>query len=461
MNYPLKSITAGTVFIFFLFTHIWSQSNDENYIFYHLIKADQFLEEMHYDSAQFHYSLIIERGIDEVRPELFGSVTNKYVTTLYRQEDYFNAQNMSYRNLNRCIDLWGKEHPETALCYLNLGILCFLSSHTGIAHEYYVRALDIYDKIYGPENENSATVYEWMGIYHNGFSDSVSARKYLWEALKLRVQLDQVDDFHSAELFRYMGLFYKRYGIFDSAFYCFNKAKTMFDKRFSEFNFQSVKCLNNISDIYEWLGQYDTVKALHNKNLYLLDNLEAKNRYTRMMTYYNLAEFYRKIGDINNALTYIQKVLKLYFPEIDENNLLDNPDDISQNPYTIPKISLLFKASCLKDFYKEDTINRSDYLISAARCYALAHEIIRTMYSRITNIEELIFVEHMHSTLYIAMAENAFLVNRITGDQKYLSDALTYLSINRSANMAFNDEAIQNKFQELIPDSYIQIKNKI
>ena len=105
--------------------------------------ADIFLDELHYDSAEYYYSGVIEYFRAEKNWKIYCAAANNYIKTLWRNEKYDFARKNAYQNLDYCIEHLGKDHPETARTYLNLGILSFLTGHSGITHEYCVKALDI------------------------------------------------------------------------------------------------------------------------------------------------------------------------------------------------------------------------------------------------------------------------------------------------------------------------------
>ncbi|NOY50983.1 MAG: CHAT domain-containing protein [Chlorobi bacterium] len=389
---------------------------------------------------------------------LYCSITNNYIEALWQQEKYDTARKVAYRNLDDCVKYLGSDDPVTGKAYLNLAILSFLTGYSGITDAYFFKSLDVFTNLLGKESPETANVLEWLGIYHNSISDTSLAREYLWEALKIRAQIGQAEDYRSGNLYRYMGLFYKRFGKLDSALYCFNKAKQLFDTKFSTYNFKSVKCLNNISDIYEIHGLFDTALAIHKQSLELIKAGKIKNRYSLMMTYFNISELYRNFGDPENALKYMQKVLKLYYPGLKEDCITCNPSSAGKYPYAIIKTVLAYKARYLKAIYDRDRISNSGYLISSAQCYELVNKITEALRDRITNVEELVFFEHVNNNMYMEMADNALLVYEITHDTAYLSTALNYLSINRNTNKVLADEVLAKEYLANVPDNFMKTK---
>ncbi|MCD4697155.1 MAG: CHAT domain-containing protein [Bacteroidales bacterium] len=440
-------------------TYLLCQDNISGEINSELYIADKYFNSLAYDSAEIYYFSAL-RNIETIgKWEVYCSASNKYIKTLWRQEKYKEAEASARKNLEVCLNHLEPNNPETGHTFLNLGILSFLTGHSGITDAYFYKSLDIFNRNYGEINLESAKVYEWLGIYHNGYSDSTSARKYLWEALRIHEQLNTTSQYLCADLYRYIGLFYKRYSEFDSALYYYRKAKNIFNKKYTEFNYKSIKCRNNIADVHEWFGRFDTALAIHKHSLELIEKSKAKNRYTLMMTYFNISEVYRNSGDFDNALKYMQKVLKLYYPEINDDSVLNNPENVEDFVCSVTKAALGYKASYLKEIYKKDPVINVDYLLYWFQCCELWNRLTEKMRRGITNIEELIFFEHGHNNTYIELAETAFLVYENTCDTVYLSKALSYLSINRNTNQIFSDKLLEKNFLDNVPVNYIKSKN--
>ena len=456
----------ATVYVFclvFLCTtlrgNLPSEPTDQSEV--HLKTAETYFRGLQYDSAGFHFKKALESLSIENNWELYCSTTNFYIETLWQQEKYSEARKTAYQNLEYCYKYLGANNRETANTYVNLGVLGFITGYTGISHEYFIKALDIFNENFGKKNLHSAKVYEWLGICHNSFSDTANAKKYLWKALKIQKQLHTTNTYQCADLYRYIGLFYKRFSVFDSALFYYQKAKSIFDAKYTESNYKSIKCRNNIADVYEWFGEFDTALAIHNHSLELIGKSKVKNRYALMMTYFNISELYSNFGDFQNALIYMQKVLKLYFPDIEEDSIFSNPKNVESLPPSSVKVALAYKARYLYETYNQDRGNNYRYLISSAECYGLLDKTIQSERSNITNIDELIFFEHLNNNLYRLMADNALLVYETTGDTSFISKALTYLSTNRNTNQIISDTHYKKEYLSNVPESYTRTKTRL
>ena len=420
--------------------------------------ANGFFEGLNYDSAEYYYAKVLSGFKKEKEWNGYCSITNKYIRTLWRNEKYLLAKEYAYRNLEDCVTYLGEDNPESGRACLNVGIVNFLTGNGSITHEYYTKALSIFNKNFGELNDESAEVYEWLGVYHCGIIEDIPAKRYLVRALRIREQLNQTEDYSSGDLYRYFGLYYKRFVRLDIALAYFNKAKKLFDEKYSKYNYKSIKCRNNINDINEETLSLDTVLSYHLQTLDLIRQGNVKNRYSLMMTYFNIAELYNANGYFKDALLYMQKVLKLYYPNIDENSIYSNPANVA-NANKIIKYALHFKSEIMLELYNRDTINNFECLINSVRCYELTIRAIEVMRASIINIEDLVSYEHKNNFIYQDAADNAFKAYEATNDKSFLSTALTYLSGNRNRNHILFDEQLEKGFLSNIPQSYIIEKN--
>jgi tetratricopeptide (TPR) repeat protein len=457
---PVFVISVVLCLTFFVRFTVQSQQDGANDISKQLILADGYLENLNYDSAEYRYAQVLAGFEKEKDWSGYCSIVNKYIRTLWRNEKYLLSKEYAYRNLENCLEYLGKENPETGRSYLNLGVLNFLTGNGSITHEYYTKALDVFNNNFGELNDESAEVYEWLGAYHCGIVEKVPARSYLDKALILREKLNETNDYRAGDLYRYFGLYYKRFVRLDIALDYFCEAKKLFDKKYSKYNFKSIKCRNNINDINEEILGFDTVLSYHFQTLDLVGKGKVSSRYALMMTYFNIAELYNANGYFKEALLYMQKVLKLYFPNIDENSIYSNPEDMS-NANKVIKYALHFKAVIMTELYNQDTINNFDCLINSVRCYELTIKAIEILRAGVINIEDLVSYEHKNNFIYQDAADNAFKAYEMTGDALFLSKALTYLSSNKNRNHLLFDRQMEKMFVSNIPKSYINKKNLI
>jgi tetratricopeptide (TPR) repeat protein len=185
-----------------------------------------------------------------------------------------------------------------------------------------------------------------------------------------------------------------------------------------------------MADIYAEHDQAKLVDSIYNHCFDLIENFKSPNRFAEVMTLYNIGEDYRNKGDYQQALKYVQKILPLYFPGFNKEDILTNPEKVTEFPYYIVYLVLLFKANTLLSWYHSDTLHRQDYLLAVYRCYELADQVITIIRKKITNLDKSLEYTAVISSLYYAFADNAMEIFAKTNDTTFVSKALTYISRN-------------------------------
>ena len=94
----------------------------------------------------------------------------------YKMSDPINADLYYKKALQKSIEMYGDEHPETALTYLRYGD--FLSAMGDKQALFYLnKSLDLYKKSFGNVNVDVSTAYSYIGKYYyriNNFSTAIS-----------------------------------------------------------------------------------------------------------------------------------------------------------------------------------------------------------------------------------------------------------------------------------------------
>jgi len=100
----------------------------------------------------------------------FVKVLRGLANVSYKMSDKSNANLYYERALQKSIEMYGDEHPETALTYLRYGD--FLSDiNDRHALSYLNKSLDIYKESFGDVNIDVSTAYNYIGRYYNRMYD--------------------------------------------------------------------------------------------------------------------------------------------------------------------------------------------------------------------------------------------------------------------------------------------------
>ena len=131
-------------------------------------EADAFAQEINYDQEKY-----IEFLWD-------------YSGFLQDYAHYDKAIVVRIRLIKMCEDFYGKEHPNTARSYNNIGLVYADRGDYDKALEYYQRALDIKEKVLGKEHPSTATSYGNIGNVYGMHRDYDKALEYHKQALGIR-----------------------------------------------------------------------------------------------------------------------------------------------------------------------------------------------------------------------------------------------------------------------------------
>jgi CHAT domain-containing protein len=392
-------------------------------------KADQCFRQLKYDSAGNYY-LEVLRQIDQKNDnELFCHLRNRYAATLLWQDKLSEAEPVCIDNLQKCNELLGNTHPETATAHLNLGSFKFINGSDGVIFEHFQEAAYIFEDCYGKVNPETAKAYEWLGTFYESRADTINSRKYLWKSFNIWKKAKGPDHPDLAEIYRYMGLYFKRFYKHDSALICFKKARLLFDSKYGQANFQSVKCLNNMADIYAEQPSFEQqVLPTYQLCNELITQFPSPNRMAKVMTLYNIAEYKQFKGKIMESLDYMNQILACYFTDFKNNSVYENPVNITDFPNNIIKLVLFFKADAFIRLAVSDPSNKMMYLKSAHECYYLANLVVDEMRKSIKNLDDRLRFSNSYARMYDIMAINDLNLFQLTKDTIFLEYAMNYLT---------------------------------
>lgn len=204
--------------------------------------------------------------------EHFIDLLFKYSDFLSYYVRYDKAIELCNKLTKLCEGTYGKEHPDTASSYNNIGIVYSDLGKYDKALECHKQALDIREKVLGNDNPVTAVSYSNIGYVYGLIGDYKKDLEMQMKALKIE------EDKGSKEML--------------TASY------------------------NNIGWIYEHLGDYDLALSYYIKALKLVENILGTQHPVTAMTYHNIGRLYIIMSEDNLALEFLKKAL-----EIRENSL--------------------------------------------------------------------------------------------------------------------------------------------
>ncbi|MBR2475855.1 MAG: tetratricopeptide repeat protein, partial [Bacteroidaceae bacterium] len=133
------------------------------------------------------YSQVVEIAKEiEYDKEKYANVLSKYANFLDTYALYDRALKLYSEALDIQEKVLGKEHPDTATSYNNIGVVYDNQGEYDKALEYHFKALEIKEKTLGKEHPNTASSYNNIGVVYDNQGEYEKALEYHFKALEIR-----------------------------------------------------------------------------------------------------------------------------------------------------------------------------------------------------------------------------------------------------------------------------------
>ena len=182
------------------------------------------------DMAKTFFELFCQANEDELLPDeseaekawRFNAIGQVYH---YKIGDYDKALEYYFKALEIREKVLGKEHPDTATSYNNIGLVYGTKGDYDKALEYYFKAKDIYEKVLGKEHPDIATIHNNIGgvYFHKGDYDK--ALEYMMKAKDIYEKKLGPEHPSTRQIYLNLSIVYLKMGNRKEAQKWFNKAK--------------------------------------------------------------------------------------------------------------------------------------------------------------------------------------------------------------------------------------------
>ena len=218
----------------------------------------------------------------------------------------------------------GKEHPTTATTYNNIALVCCNQGDYAKALKWLLRALAIREKVLGKEHPDTATTYNNIAAVYDNQGDYAKALKWYLRALAIREKILGKEHPSTATTYNNIAVVYDNQGDYTKALKWYLKALTIREKVLGKEHPDTATTYNNIALVYSRQG--DNAKALewHLKALAIREKLLGKEHPDTATTYNNIGILYANQEDYAETLIWLDKAL-----EVRENKLG------REHPYTV------------------------------------------------------------------------------------------------------------------------------
>jgi tetratricopeptide (TPR) repeat protein len=232
--------------------------------------------------------------------------------------DYATALEYQKRALEIREAVLGKNHPDTAGSYNNIGSVYHSLGEYPQALEYYNRALEIQESVLGENHPNTATSYNNIGLVYNSLGDYPHALEYYNRALEIQESVLGENHPNTATSYNNIGLVYGSLGDYPQALEYYNRALEIQESVLGKNHPNTAGSYHNIGAVYNSLGDYPQALEYYNRALEIRESVLGKNHPDTATSYHNIGFVYNDIGlvylsrgNFSEALRYFKQALEI------------------------------------------------------------------------------------------------------------------------------------------------------
>ena len=205
----------------------------------------------------------------------------------------------------------GKEHPDVATSYNNIGFVYSKQGNDDKALEYHNKSLAIREKVFGKEHPDVAISYSNIGAVYSNQGNYDMALEYYNNALAIREKVLGNEHPQVATSYNNIGFVYSTQGKYDKALEYFNKALAILEKVFGKEHPDVATSYNGIGGIYVRQRNYDKVLEYYYKTLAIQEKVYGKDHPRVAASYSNIGAVYSIQRKYDKALEYYNKALAI------------------------------------------------------------------------------------------------------------------------------------------------------
>ena len=183
-----------------------------------------------------------------------------YSDFLQKYAHYDKALEVYSRLIILCEEFYGKEHPDTARSYGNIGIVYKNRGEYDKALEYHKQALDIKEKVLGKEHPGTARSYGNIGVVYKNRGEYDKALEYYKQTLDIFEKVLGKEHPDTAGSYNNIGNVYSDRGDYDKALEYYKLALDIKEEVLGKEHPDTARSYNNIGLVYN--NRRDYVKAL-------------------------------------------------------------------------------------------------------------------------------------------------------------------------------------------------------
>ena len=249
------------------------------------------------------YQMANDKNVKYPTEKFIGLLFN-YSSFLQNYALYDKAIEVYNRLIKMCEEFYGKEHPNTASSYNNIGLAYAHLGYYDKAVKYYRQAMNIREKVLGKEHPDTADSYNNLGIVYADISDYEKALEYYQQALEVRKRILGKDHPNTAASYNNIGIVYNYLGDYDKALEYYKQALDIQEKVLDKEHPDTASSYNNIGSVYRALGDYNKALEYYKQALDIREKVLGKEHPDTASSYNNIGLVYADLGNYDKALEY-------------------------------------------------------------------------------------------------------------------------------------------------------------
>ena len=419
------------------------------------------LATINYNKKKYGQSKLYARKAVELSKQHLGENSVEYASSLFNLSSSFEELgdfNRSISSQKKAADIFerlGEEDYQTAIISEGVGMSYKKLGDIDLAIPYFEKAIKLFAKTVGTESYDFAAELRLIGSCYMAKNDLDIAIEYYEKALPIlnKIKPDEYTEQIRWDVCR---------GIAEAHYKSGNKEKSLyyFDKALAiqvEYNFlQNYSSYLEYGNIHLKEGNFELAEQL-----FLKANQEAKDEYKiysrkmeLAMPILGLANLYAKKENFEKALDHYKEALELITFDFVANDVYENPP-VQQFINKLEALQILEgKADLLTDLYK--TKKDQNLLMTANETWLLAAQLIQEIrQSYLEQGSKHNLIDKVHA-IYGKAVEAAVELHRVSGENKYLEDALFFAESNKAVLFY---ESLKNEMAKRlagIPDSLLE-----
>ena len=229
----------------------------------------------------------------------------------YELADYHQSLKWYVKELNIYEKVLGKEHLSTANSYNNMALVYMAQGDYKHALEYYGIASNICEKFLGLGHQSTAATYNNMAEVYCAQGNYDHALEYYKKALNICEKVLSKEHPNIATTYDNMAVVYQKQADYEHALEYNKKALYIREKALGNEHPETAETYSNMAVIYRLQADYDQSLEYNKKALNIREKVFGKEHPQTANTYNNMALVYQDKGDNNSALEYSLKTLKI------------------------------------------------------------------------------------------------------------------------------------------------------